>query len=62
MSNEIALSAISMAKYIYCMISIIVDHKVGIVYFSVCTCYVTDTLLPYGAAEVLSFQSVQPTK
>ena len=57
----IAVSAISMAKYIYGTIYIIVDYRVGIFPFSVNKCDVTDTLLPHGAAEV-SFQSVQPTK
>ena len=50
--KEVAVSAISTAKYIYDSINIIVDYRVGIFPFTVNECHVTDTLLPHGAAEV----------
>ena len=62
MLKEIAVSAMSTAKYTYGTIYIIVDYRVGIFPFSVKKCNVTDTLLPHGAAEVLGFQSAQRTK
>ena len=56
--KEVAVSAISTAKYIYDRIYIIADYRVGIFPFTVNKCDITDTLLPCGAAEV----AAQPTK
>ena len=60
MLREIAVSAISTPKYIYGMIYIIFDHRVGI-FSSFINAMLLTPLLPHGAAEV-SFQSAPPTK
>jgi len=49
--KEIAVSAISTTKYIYDMIYIIVDNRVGKFPFSINKCDVTDKLLPHGTVE-----------